>query len=200
MDIYKIIREAKNTEEIISDEEINSLYSGVSEKAIFSIINSDDNELFSKISEFILKRREDYKIAKHDETFEDFFNEIRFGLKKIIKSDKRKTIDEYLELVSNITEKLQNIINTEENDPNSTLFRLFFNEYNTKQIFTWKNFKDTKKQFEKNHPLEGENIYNLKSFLEKNTNIEKIDNNTVFSKEQGTLSDKCIEKLIEKFS
>ena len=95
---------------------------------------------------------------------------------------------------------MANIIRAEMKDPNTALFRLFFNEYNTKQIFTWKNFKDTKKQFEKNHPLEGENIYNLKSFLEKNTSIEKIDNNTVFSKEQRTLSDKCIEKLIEKIS
>ena len=60
--------------------------------------------------------------------------------------------------------------------------------------------KDIKKQFEKNHPLEGENIYNLKSFLEKNSTIEKIDNNTIFSKEQHTLPDKCIEKMLEKIN
>lgn len=199
MEIYTLIREAKETN-LISNEEIESLFSPTSEKSMFAIINNDSNELFSEVAEAILKMREDYKIAKHNDEMESFYKDISSKLKKILKTDKRKKLEDFLNLVSTTSEQMANIIRAEMKDPNTALFRLFFNEYNTKQIFTWRNFKDTKKQFEKNHPLEGENIYNLKSFLEKNTSIEKIDNNTVFSKEQGTLSDKCIEKLIEKFS
>ena len=150
MDVYKIIREAKDTEKLLDSENIDFLFNPISCKVMFTIINNDENELDNEISEFLLKKREDYKLSKHNDELDNFVKDINSGLKKILKSNKHEKINEFIEQIKNKSERFQNITKEINDNPNSILFRLFINEYNTKSIFTWKNFKDIKKQFEKN--------------------------------------------------
>ena len=198
MDVYSVIREAKDTKELLSTEELNKLFSPSLERTLFTIINNNENEDFVKLSEIILKKRGAYQEAKLKEKLDDFKDEIISDFKTILKKDKHEKLEEFFEHTDKVAEVANKYIQTAEDDPNSIIFKLFLNEYNTKVAFTWKAFKMVKKDFEKNHPLTGENIYNLKSLIEKYSDIEKIENNTVFSKESHTLSDKCLEKIKEK--
>ena len=85
-----------------------------------------------------------------------------------------------------------------DSSPNSVFFKLFLTEYNTKYAFTWKAFKEAKRLYEKSHPVDGEDIYVLKSLLEKDPRIEKIVDSTVFCKSARTLTSSTIDKIKEK--
>ena len=49
MDVYKIIREAKDTEKLLDSENIDFLFNPISCKVMFTIINNDENELDNEI-------------------------------------------------------------------------------------------------------------------------------------------------------
>lgn len=200
MDIYNIIRESKKDEEILTHEQIERLYSPFIEEILFQIINMDEKEDYSKICEKILKKRDDFQTAKLNDDFEDFEKDLINDFTKVFKLDKKKKIEEFLDYVEKLSNKNSRIMFKVANDSDIIIFKLFYDEYNNKASFTWGQFKKVKKIYEKNHPLKGENLYNLKSLLEKDPRLEKIDNNTLFSKHAHTLTDKTVDKIKEKIS
>lgn len=202
MDIYKIIRESTNTKELLSIEDIDFLFSPVTEKSLFYIINKDDEDTkkFNNIAEKILKKREDYQIAKHKDNLDEFKKEITGIFKSVFKLEKKEKKEELFDYLKNKSEEVSKVVNLGKFEPDNIIYRLFLKEYNTKYAFTWKAFKDVKKEYEKNHTLEGENIYNLKSMIEKYNNIDKVYNNTVFSKENNPFSEKFLEKINDKIN
>ena len=202
MDIYKIIRESTDTKELLSIEDIDFLFSPVTEKSLFYIINKDDEDTkkFNSIAEKILKKREDYQIAKHKDNLDEFKKEITGIFKSVFKLEKKEKKEELFDYLKNKSEEVSKVINLGKFEPDNIIYRLFLKEYNTKYAFTWKAFKDVKREYEKNHTLEGENIYNLKSMIEKYNNIDKVYNNTVFSKENNPFSEKFLEKINDKIN
>lgn len=202
MDIYKIIRESTDTKELLSIEDIDFLFSPVTEKSLFYIINKDDEDTkkFNSIAEKILKKREDYQIAKHKDNLDEFKKEITGIFKSVFKLEKKEKKEELFNYLKNKSEEVSKVINIGKFEPDNIIYRLFLKEYNTKYAFTWKAFKDVKREYEKNHTLEGENIYNLKSMIEKYNNIDKVYNNTVFSKENNPFSEKFLEKINDKIN
>ncbi len=202
MDIYKIIRESTDTKELLSIEDIDFLFSPVTEKSLFYIINKDDEDTkeFNNIAEKILKKREDYQIAKHKDNLDEFKKEITGIFKSVFKLEKKEKKEELFDYLKNKSEEVSKVVNLGKFEPDNIIYRLFLKEYNTKYAFTWKAFKDVKREYEKNHTLEGENIYNLKSMIEKYNNIDKVYNNTVFSKENNPFSEKFLEKINDKIN
>ena len=202
MDIYKIIRESTDTKELLSIEDIDFLFSPATEKSLFYIINKDDEDTkeFNNIAEKILKKREDYQIAKHKDNLDEFKKEITGIFKSVFKLEKKEKKEELFNYLKNKSEEVSKVINIGKFEPDNIIYRLFLKEYNTKYAFTWKAFKDVKREYEKNHTLEGENIYNLKSMIEKYNNIDKVYNNTVFSKENNPFSEKFLEKINDKIN
>lgn len=202
MDIYKIIRESTDTKELLSIEDIDFLFSPTTEKSLFYIINKDDEDTkkFNSIAEKILKKREDYQIAKHKDNLDEFKKEITGIFKSVFKLEKKEKKEELFDYLKNKSEEVSKVINLGKFEPDNIIYRLFLKEYNTKYAFTWKAFKDVKREYEKNHTLEGENIYNLKSMIEKYNNIDKVYNNTVFSKENNPFSEKFLEKINDKIN
>ena len=99
--------------------------------------------------------------------------------------------------MNKVAENYGSNIKSSEN-PNSVVFKLFLSDYNSKYAFTWKAFKETKKIYEKSHVLEGEDIYILKSLLEKDPKIDKVVDSTIFSKQNRPLSKEIIDKIKEK--
>ena len=104
---------------------------------------------------------------------------------------------ELFEKMNKVAENYGSNIKSSEN-PNSVVFKLFLSDYNSKYAFTWKAFKETKKIYEKSHVLEGEDIYILKSLLEKDPKIDKVVDSTIFSKQNRPLSKEIIDKIKEK--
>ena len=202
MDIYKIIRESTDTKELLSIEDIDFLFSPTTEKSLFYIINKDDEDTkkFNSIAEKILKKREDYQIAKHKDNLDEFKKEITGIFKSVFKLEKKEKKEELFDYLKNKSEEASKVINLGKFEPDNIIYRLFLKEYNTKYAFTWKAFKDVKREYEKNHTLEGENIYNLKSMIEKYNNIDKVYNNTVFSKENNPFSEKFLAKINDKIN
>lgn len=202
MDIYKIIRESTDTKELLSIGDIDFLFSPTTEKSLFYIINKDDEDTkkFNSIAEKILKKREDYQIAKHKDNLDEFKKEIAGIFKSVFKLEKKEKKEELFDYLKNKSEEVSKVINLGKFEPDNIIYRLFLKEYNTKYAFTWKAFKDVKREYEKNHTLEGENIYNLKSMIEKYNNIDKVYNNTVFSKENNPFSEKFLEKINDKIN
>ncbi len=202
MDIYKIIRESTDTKELLSIEDIDFLFSPVTEKSLFYIINKDDEDTkkFNSIAEKILKKREDYQIAKHKDNLDEFKKEITGIFKSVFKLEKKEKKEELFDYLKNKSEEVSKVVKLGKFEPDNIIYRLFLKEYNTKYAFTWKAFKDVKREYEKNHTLEGENIYNLKSMIEKYNNIDKVYNNTVFSKENNPFSEKFLTKINDKIN
>ncbi len=202
MDIYKIIRESTDTKELLSIEDIDFLFSPSTEKSLFYIINKDDEDTkeFNNIAEKILKKREDYQIAKHKDNLDEFKKEITGIFKSVFKLEKKEKKEELFDYLKNKSEEVSKVVNLGKFEPDNIIYRLFLKEYNTKYAFTWKAFKDVKREYEKNHTLEGENIYNLKSMIEKYNNIDKVYNNTVFSKENNPFSEKFLTKINDKIN
>ncbi len=198
MDIYKIIRESKE-DYSIDETTVDYLYSTIVEKTLLSMINNEeDNDEFNNIAEKILKKRDDYHTAKKENKMEQFISDLNNDFIKVFKSDRKERTEEFINYINQYSKNIKNTISKINNNPDILIFKLFLKEYNEKESFTWKQFKNIKRIFEKSHPLEGENIYNLKSLLEKDPNIEKIKDETVFSKSLGSLSKKTIEKINDK--
>ncbi len=155
---------------------------------------------------------------------DDFNKELNNEIKKKIKKDRKETKKELFDKMNEVAKDYQSseLKSTEEN-PNSVIFKLFLNEWNTKYAFTWKSFKELKKNYEKTHILEGEDLFILKALLEKDPNIAKkaavdsrkadfakgkigkdisgkVIDSTVFSKGNNTLTKETIEKIKEKIA
>lgn len=194
MDIYSVINESKNSK-ILDSDDIEKLYSGNLDSALFALATNKDENI-AEFASTILKDRNDYQIAKKNDKLDDFLDDLNSLLKKNI--DKaNKTKSDFFELLDKFSDFSPKKIETDIS-PNAVVIRLFLSEYNTKYAFTWKAFKKVKKEYEKNNLLEGEDIYILKSILEKSPNIQKVIDSTVFCKSAGTLSDKILDKLKEK--
>lgn len=200
MDVYTIINEAKEGD-LFDEDEINQLFSFNNANLLIKIAAQDEADgketEIGKLASFILKNRDNYQISKKEEKLEDFKKDFNFDLKKQFKKN-RKNLKK--ELINKVNEMAQNttLLNVEQDDPNKVVIKLFWQEYNNKYAFTWKAFKETKRQYEKSNPLEGEDLYVLKSLLEKDPNIMKVKNGTLFCKAQNTLSDYTIKKIKEK--
>lgn len=227
MDIYRVINEAKDSK-IIDKDEMEKIYSLANDAILMRIAAAEDSKEedtdVGKLVEIIIKKRDDYHFAKREDELDDFSKELNTEIKKKIKKDRKEVKKELFNKMDEIAKDYQSseIMSTEEN-PNSVIFKLFLNEWNTKYAFTWKSFKEIKKNYEKTHILEGEDLFILKSLLEKDPNIAKktgIDNrkadfakgkigkdisgkitdSTVFSKGNNTLTKETIEKIKEKIA
>lgn len=202
MDIYSIIREAK--ENLLDLDETKRIFSLANDGILFKIVAKEDEKEeksdIVKFAEYILKNRDNFWEAKRNENLEEFNKDLNNDLKQIIKKDreevKRNLFDEMNKLVTDTNNDGK--VDTADSSPNVVFFKLFLNEYNNKYAFTWKAFKETKRLYEKSHPVDGEDIYVLKSLLEKDPKIEKIVDATVFCKAAHSLTDKTIEKIKEK--
>lgn len=197
-DIYQIIRESKEEKQLLTFEELDKLYTPEVIKTLFYIINKDEEKDYCKLAEYILKKREDYQIAKKNDNLKEFKKDIKSEFKRIFKTDKFKKKEDFFNYINNSAEAGNKNIVQVSNNPDKVIYKLFLNKYNSNTPFTWAMFKELKKDYEKNNQLEGENIYNLKSMIEKYTKIEHVDNNTVFDKSANTLSDKLLSKLDKK--
>ena len=227
MDIYRVINEAKDSK-IIDKDEMEKIYSLANDAILMRIAAAEDSKEedtdVGKLAEIIIKNRDDYHFAKREDELDDFSKELNTEIKKKIKKDRKEVKKELFNKMDEIAKDYRSseLATTEEN-PNSVIFRLFLNEWNTKYAFTWKSFKEIKKNYEKTHILEGEDLFILKSLLEKDPNIAKktgIDNrkadfakgkigkdisgkitdSTVFSKGNNTLTKGTIEKIKEKIA
>lgn len=203
MDIYRIIRESKEGK-LFNIDELNRLYSFANDQILLNIVakndqaKDDDKEELADMAEIILKNRDNFWASKHDDKLEEFSKELETEIKKTIKQKRMDIKKTLFNRIDEVAQSNSQKIDDGEENPNSIFFKLFLNEYNTKHAFTWKAFKDTKKRYEKAHPVGGEDIYILKSVLEKDPKIEKVIDSTVFCKAAHSLSDDVIEKLKEK--
>ena len=203
MDIYTIINESKDSK-LFELDEVENLYALTNDSILFNIIatdeknkNKDEEQSFiAKFAEIILKNKDDFWNAKHNDKLSDFINNLSKEIKKKIKHSK-KIKKELFEKMNKVAENYGSNIKSSEN-PNSVVFKLFLSDYNSKYAFTWKAFKETKKIYEKSHVLEGEDIYILKSLLEKDPKIDKVVDSTIFSKQNRPLSKEIIDKIKEK--
>ena len=203
MDIYTIINESKDSK-LFELDEVENLYALTNDSILFNIIatdeknkNKDEEQSFiAKFAEIILKNKDDFWDAKNNDKLSDFINNLSKEIKKKIKHSK-KIKKELFEKMNKVAENYGSNIKSSEN-PNSVVFKLFLSDYNSKYAFTWKAFKETKKIYEKSHVLEGEDIYILKSLLEKDPKIDKVVDSTIFSKQNRPLSKEIIDKIKEK--
>lgn len=203
MDIYTIINESKDSK-LFELDEVENLYALTNDSILFNIIatdeknkNKDEEQSFiAKFAEIILKNKDDFWNAKNNDKLSDFINNLSKEIKKKIKHSK-KIKKELFEKMNKVAENYGSNIKSSEN-PNSVVFKLFLSDYNSKYAFTWKAFKETKKIYEKSHILEGEDIYILKSLLEKDPKIDKVVDSTIFSKQNRPLSKEIIDKIKEK--
>ena len=203
MDIYTIINESKDSK-LFELDEVENLYALTNDSILFNIIatdeknkNKDEEQSFiAKFAEIILKNKDDFWNAKNNDKLSDFINNLSKEIKKKIKHSK-KIKKELYEKMNKVAENYGSNIKSSEN-PNSVVFKLFLSDYNSKYAFTWKAFKETKKIYEKSHVLEGEDIYILKSLLEKDPKIDKVVDSTIFSKQNRPLSKEIIDKIKEK--
>jgi hypothetical protein len=209
MDIYNVINESKAKKTIISSEEASKLFSIPNENILFRIAGGlDEDDDLMDLVELILKSKDDYYAAKEDT--EDFLKEFNFKLKKIknVKKLKEELFGKMDDLAKNY-----NYIEKNPDAPNSIILKMFLNEWNTKHSFTWRGFKQVKKNYEKNHILSGENLFVLKEILEKDPHIAsrngfeksksgrikdvsgKVVDGTIFCKAAHTLSNDTIEAI-----
>lgn len=203
MDIYTIINESKDSK-LFEPNEIENLYALTNDSILLNIVAVDDKNRkkneeqspIAKFAEIILKNKDDFWRAKNDDTLVDFTKNIAKEIKKKIKHSK-KIKKELFRKMNKIAESYGSNIKSSEN-PNSVVFKLFLSDYNSKYAFTWKAFKETKKNYEKSHILEGEDIYILKALLEKDPKIDKVVDSTIFSKQNRPLSKEIIDKIKEK--
>lgn len=203
MDIYTIINESKDSK-LFELDEVENLYALTNDSILFNIVvtdeknkNKDEEQSFiAKFAEIILKNKDDFWNAKNNDKLSDFINNLSKEIKKKIKHSK-KIKKELFEKMNKVAENYGSNIKSSEN-PNSVVFKLFLSDYNSKYAFTWKAFKETKKIYEKSHVLEGEDIYILKSLLEKDPKIDKVVDSTIFSKQNRPLSKEIIDKIKEK--
>ena len=203
MDIYTIINESKDSK-LFELDGVENLYALTNDSILFNIIatdeknkNKDEEQSFiAKFAEIILKNKDDFWNAKNNDKLSDFINNLSKEIKKKIKHSK-KIKKELFEKMNKVAENYGSNIKSSEN-PNSVVFKLFLSDYNSKYAFTWKAFKETKKIYEKSHVLEGEDIYILKSLLEKDPKIDKVVDSTIFSKQNRPLSKEIIDKIKEK--
>lgn len=227
MDVYRVINEAKDSK-IIDKNEMEKIYSLANDAILMRIAAAEDSKEedtdVGKLAEIIIKNRDDYHFAKKDDELDDFNKELNNEIKKKIKKDRKETKKELFDKMNEVAKDYQSseLKSTEEN-PNSVIFKLFLNEWNTKYAFTWKSFKELKKNYEKTHILEGEDLFILKALLEKDPNIAKkaavdsrkadfakgkigkdvsgkVIDSTVFSKGNNTLTKETIEKIKEKIA
>lgn len=199
-DVYTVINETKEGN-LIDNEELDQFFSFGNINILTKIIAQEEVEDkktdIGKLASIIVKNKDEYQKAKKDEKLDEFKDEINSKIKKEIKKNRKKVKKELIEKVNNLAQNTA-VLNIKDDSPNKIIFKLFWQEYNNKYAFTWKAFKEVKKQYEKNNPLEGEDIYVLKSLLEKDPNITKVQNGTLFCKAQNTLSDFTIKKIKEK--
>lgn len=191
LSINRIIKES---EESISSEDLFN----IDNKVLFQLILQEKEKTdLVKVAELILKNKDEYYAANKDDELDDFYKDINRQIKKII-TDKSEFKKEFFEKVDNIKSNLKNMEDTSFDTPNVIIYKLFLKEYNTKYSFTWRAFKEVKRNYEKSHVLEGENIYSLKSLLERDPKIDKITNTTVFCKSNNSISDSILEKIKNK--
>ena len=204
MDIYRIIQESKEDKKLFSDSEINKLYSFANNNILLNIIakdevkNKDEKTDIAKMASIILKNKNDFWEYKYNDEENEFNKELSLKLKKEFKKETKDIISSLFRKMDETAENLEVTSAETSDNPNVVIFKMFLNEYNTKYAFTWKAFKQVKREYEKNHTLEGEDIYSLKSMLEKDEKIDKIVDSTVFCKSSKTLSDSTIDKIKEK--
>ena len=200
-DVYSVINEAKETN-LIDDNEIDRLYSLANDGILFKIVAKDEDEKkeTTKLASFILKNRDNYWEAKNADNLPSFYKELNNKIKNIIKKDRKKVKKELFDEMNSLVGDYNNDgkVTTADSSPNAVFFKLFLSEYNTKYAFTWKAFKEAKRLYEKTHPVDGEDIYVLKSLLEKDPKIQKVTDITVFCKAARSLTEKTIEKIKEK--
>lgn len=220
MDIYRVIRESKEGN-LFDTEELNRLFSFGNENILLRIVaRNDEDSNLNKFATIVLKNRDNFWTAKKEETLEDFCKDLESEIKTKINKNRKNAKKELFREIDKIANDLDQSI-TVSGDANAVVFRLFLNEYNSKYSFTWKAFKKIKKEYEKNHPLQGEDIFTLKSLLEKDPKIMehtsinirnykpeegkgsklekgKIVDSTVFCKTLSTLSKETIDKIKEK--
>lgn len=203
MDIYRVIRESKEGK-LFDIDELNKLYSFANDQILLTIVakneqaKDEDKEELADMAEVILKNRDNFWTAKHDDELEDFSKDLESEIKTKIKQGRIDVKKKLFEKMDEIAQSTSQKIDKGEETANAVFFKLFLNEYNTKHAFTWKAFKDAKKRYEKTHPVDGEDIYVLKSVIEKDPKIEKVVDSTVFCKAARTLSDDVINKIKEK--
>ena len=227
MDVYRVINESKK-QKLIDTEEINKLFSLSNDAILLRIAaqeegkDKDEKSNKVKLAELILKNKNNYWESKRNDNLDDFTKKLNSDIKKEIKKDRKEAKEELFDNM-NIIAKDYQITKATEDTPNIIIFKMFLNEWNTKYAFTWKSFKNLKKNYEKTHILEGEDLFVLKSLLEKDPNIVKrksfdlsradfssgkvakntsgkITDSTVFSKSNNTLSKLTIEKIKEKIA
>ena len=222
MDVYKVIRESKNNT-LLNIDELDKLYSFANDAILMRIAASEkeDEEDIQKFAEIILKNKDDYFFSKKEKKVDEFKKELNSEIKNNIKKDRKEIKEKLFDKINDIAKDYKPEDNFSEEKPNIIIFKLFLNEWNTKYAFTWKTFKEVKKTYEKTHILEGEDLFVLKSLLEKDPKIAritgyddrkvdfekgkisklisgKITDSTVFSKQNNTLSKDTIEKIKEK--
>lgn len=226
MDVYRVINESKDSK-IIDNDEFKRLFSFANDAILMKIVAKEDEDEFSpeaKMAEIILKNRDDYQEAKRAEKLDDFYKDLNSEIKKKIKKDRKETKKKLFDKMNEIAKEYKYVENqTTDENANVVVFKMFINEWNTKYAFTWKAFKNLKKEYEKTHILEGEDLFVLKSLLEKDPNIArkkgfdlskadiangkiakdisgKVTDSTVFSKANNTLTKDTIEKIKEKIA
>ena len=204
MDIYRIIRESKEDKKLFSDNEINKLYSFSNNNVLLNIIakdeieNKEEKSDIAKMASIILKNKSDFWEYKYKDEENELNKELSLKLKKEFKKETKDIINSLFDRMNETAKKLEVTSGETSDNPNVVIFKIFLNEYNTKYAFTWKAFKQVKREYEKNHTLEGEDIYILKAILEKDEKIDKVVDSTVFCKSSKTLSDSTIDKIKEK--
>ena len=203
MDVYTVINESKDSK-TLDIEELNRLFSLANEQILFNIVAKEDindKEEKSDVYDFatiILKNRDNFWTAKKKDELEDFLKDLNKELKEKLKKNRKTAKKELFDAMNNAAKEMSQKLETSKESPNVIIFKLFLQEYNSKYAFTWKAFKETKRNYEKNHIVEGEDIYVLKALLEKDPKIEKITDSTVFCKSSRTISNDIIDKIKEK--
>lgn len=200
IDVYKVINEAKENKSYFSEDEVRDLYS--KEAILFKLLQSENEEdkNINKFIEEVLKKRQDYTEGLMNDDLSDLVSDINTDFKKIIKSNRKEEKNSLLDRIKNMSDAAMKYIETAKTSPDTIIYKLFLDEYNNKYAFTWKAFKYAKKRYEKSHPLFGENVSNLKSMLERDSKIVKINNNTLFCRSAKTLSDTTLEKIRDRIS
>lgn len=227
MDIYRVINESKNSK-IIDKDELDRLFSLANDAILLRIVaqenDKEEKSQEAEMAEIILKNRDSYQEAKREEDLDEFEKELNSEIRKKIKKNRNETKKKLFQTMDDIAKEYQTAdIKAKDENANIIIFKLFLNEWNTKYAFTWKSFKNLKKDYEKTHILEGEDLFVLKSLLEKDPNIAnkksfdltradissgkvakdtsgKITDSTVFSKQNNTLAKDTIEKIKEKIA
>ena len=227
MDVYRVINEAKEPR-LIDMDEMDKLFSFANAPILTRIAAKEDRKDEKsdeyKFIDLISRERDDYFWAKDQDTLENFNKEFNSEIKKMFKSRKadvkKKLFDDIDEIADAYKPSNDSLSSA---NPNTVIFKMFLNEWNTKHSFTWKMFKRVKKDYERTHILEGEDLFVLKSLLEKDPNIVrqrsldfrradaekgkiakdtsgKITDSTIFSKANNTLTKETIEAIKKRIA